>query len=148
MILSECTQSLHTQGSPFFVPLWGDRSSGVTLCLWSHQTPTVTRCGSQEWQTLQVFHMTHSRYDMESTAIIYPFQTQWLLHIAPPALTNKNFHTLPTEYVNMSRIVLRMKSNYTTRQNIRLILSMFCVYCEQEVPCSYVSSLKLSFAVK
>jgi hypothetical protein len=47
------TRTSYTR-KPVFIPLCGDTSSGVTLCLWSHQTATVTRCGSQEWQMLRV----------------------------------------------------------------------------------------------
>ena len=70
---------------------------------------------------LQGFHVTQSRYDMESSAIIYPFQTQWLLHIAPPDLTIKTSSLCLQNmfiYVYMSRSQNEKQLFHQTNNNV------------------------------
>ena len=112
------------------------------------RTATVTRCGSQEWQMLQVFHMTLSRYDTESAAIFHPFHTQWLLHIATPALTIKAF----------TLCLQNMFICHVSFSEWRAIIPQDKLYCsyfqcsgfivKREVLSCFILSLKLFFSMK
>jgi len=83
------TKSSYTR-KPVFVPFCGDRYSGVTLCLWSHQNsnyhamlkPRVTNVAGSSYDTETLRHGEYCH-------LLSISKTQWLLHIAAPALTIK-----------------------------------------------------------